>query len=377
MATRFTLGVEEEFQMVDRNTGQLVAHIHPILEKSSPYLGEHLKAEMLQSCVELVTNVCPNITALRLDLQQLHEQLAELIASEGLALISAGTHPNGSWQDQPRTQHLRYEEMEEEYQDVGRSILIFGLHIHVGIDNHELAIPLMNQLRTWLPHLLALSTNSPFWENRNSGTKSHRSIIWKRFPRSGIPHVFSSTAEYDRFVETLIQTRCIDNAKRIWWDIRPHPFFDTIEFRVCDMPASLEDTLAIAALCQAMVAKLTWLHKRNITTYTQPAHYIEENKWRAARYGLDAHIVDFAQNRCLSVRDSLHELLDFVDDVLDDLDIRHEIHYLRELIDNPHGTGADRQLAIYAETGSVQAVTHYLMQKTMQGILPDYTSTWL
>jgi glutamate---cysteine ligase / carboxylate-amine ligase len=377
MAQRFTLGVEEEFQMVNRNNGQLVSHIHTILEKGAPHLDEHIKPEMLQSCVELVTDVCPNITALRLDLQHWRAQLARLLTSEGLALISAGTHPNARWQDQRRTLHARYDEMEEEYQDVGRSILIFGLHIHVGIDDRELSVPLLNQLRTWVPHLLALSANSPFWAGRNSGTQSYRSIVWKRFPRSGIPPLFSSTAEYDHFVDDLIRTGCIDNAKRIWWDIRPHPFFNTIEFRACDMPATLEDTLAIAALCQALVAKVTWLHRHNMSTYTLPAHYIDENKWRAVRYGLDAEVVDFVQNRRLSMRASLHELLDFVDDVLDDLDTRREIHYLRELIDDPRGNGADRQLAIYEETGSVHAVTNYLIQQTMQGLLPDYaSSTW-
>ncbi len=371
MTQRFTLGIEEELHIVDRNTGQLVSHVHPVLEKGSALFGEQIKPEMLQTMVEIITNVCPNIGALRLDLQQRRRMLAQMVETEGLALISAGTHPISHWKDQQRTLYPRYEVLEEELQDIGRAALICGLHVHVGIDAHEQAIPLMNQLRMWLPHLLALSSNSPFWIGRNTGIKSYRAIVWKRFPRSGIPQMFASTNEYDLFINNLVQIGCIDNAKKIWWDIRPHPFFPTIEFRVCDMPATMEDSIAIAALCQALVAKLTWLYERNMTTYALSAHYIEENKWRAARYGLDAEIFDFVQQRRLPMRDALHELLDFVDDVLDDLNTRHEINYIRALLEDPHGTGADRQLAVYHETNSLHAVTDYLMQQTIAGIALD------
>lgn len=371
MNSPFTLGIEEEFQMVDKHTGQLASSIHTILEKGVPLLGECIKPEMLQSTVELVTGICPDLPAARQELHYLRSTLAELVASEGLALVSAGTHPNARWQDQARTQSERYEVLEEEYQDVGRSILIFGLHVHVGINDHELAIPLMNQLRTWLPHLLAISSNSPFWSNRYSGLRSYRSIVWKRFPRTGVPPLFASTSEFDHYVEHLVKTGCIDNGKRIWWDIRPHPFFSTIEFRVCDMPATFEDTLAIAAFCQALVAKLTWLYRHNMTTHVLPTHLIDENKWHVARYGLDAEVVDFAQNRRLSMRESIHETLDFVDDMIDDLGSRREINYLRALLEDPRGTGADRQIAVYQETGSTLAVTHFLMQQTMQGLTLD------
>jgi carboxylate-amine ligase len=368
MAQCFTLGVEEEFQMVDKRTGQLASHIHPVLDKGVPLLGEHIKAEMLQSTVEIVSHVCPNIAALRLDRQHMRTTLAHLVDSEGLALISAGTHPMGRWQDQIRTCIDRYEELEEEYQDVGRSILIFGLHVHVGIDDYELSIPLINQLRTWLPHILAISSNSPFWGGRNSGLKSYRSIVWRRFPRSGVPESFASLADCDRYIESLIKTGCIDDGKRIWWDVRPHPFFKTVEFRIADMPATFEDMLALAALSQALVAKLVWLHKHNLTMHVLPSAYIEENKWRAARYGLDAEYVDFVQNRRLSMREAIHEVLDFVDDVVDDLGSRREIHYLRSLLEDPCGSGADRQLAVYHETGSTHAVTNFLMAQTLQGL---------
>jgi carboxylate-amine ligase len=371
MAPHFTVGVEEEFQMVDSRSGQLTSKIHQILDKAVPLLGEQIKAEMLQSAVEIASQVCPNIAALRLDLQHLHTTLAEVVASEGLALVSAGTHPMSHWQDQARSQNERYVELDKEYQDVGRSILIFGLHIHVGIEDYRLAIPLMNQLRTWLPHMLALSSNSPFWCGRHSGIKSYRAIVWKRFPRSGVPESFPSTDDFERYVNDLIRTGCIDNGKRIWWDIRPHPFFKTVEFRIADMPATFEDTIALAALSQALVAKLVWLHKRNMSMQVLPTLYIEENKWRAARYGLDAEYVDFVQYRYMSMRDAINDMLDFVDDVLDDLGSRREINYLRGLLEDPRGTGADRQQAVYEATGSTEAVTRFLMEQTAQSISPS------
>ncbi len=366
--SRFSLGVEEEFQTVDRETGLLTPYVHTALEKGNGLFGEQIKPEMLQAMVEIITGVCPTIADLRVELLRLRTMLVQLTTQDGVALISAGTHPQSHWREQPRTQHQRYEELEEEYQDVGRSIMICGLHIHVGIDNHEIAIPLMNQLRTWIPHMIALSSNSPFWINRYTGIKSYRTVVWKRFPRSGVPPVFSSTAEYDRYIETLVQNNFIDNGKRIWWDIRPHPFFSTIEFRVFDMPATFEDTIAIAALCQALVAKLTLLYENNLATTTFPSHFIDENKWRATRYGLDAEFVDFAQNKTKSIRESLHELFNFVDDMVDGLGTRHELDYLRALVDSPEGTGADRQIAVYSNSNSVNEVTRFLMQQTLRGM---------
>src|SRR5579875_2423883 len=229
MVSHFTLGVEQEFQLVDLQTGQLTSRIHSLLDKGRPLLSDHIKPEMLQSVIEIITSVCSDIGALRADLTSLTETVARLVADEGVALVSAGTHPMSLWQDQKRTINDRYAELEEEYQDVGRSILIFAVHVHVGIENHEMVIPLMNQLRTWVPHLLAISANSPFWNGRNTGLKSYRAIVWRRFPRSGLPPTFSSAHEFDDYVQTLIHTGCIDNGKRIWWDIRPHPFFNTIE----------------------------------------------------------------------------------------------------------------------------------------------------
>ncbi|GAC1377038.1 MAG: carboxylate-amine ligase [Ktedonobacteraceae bacterium] len=371
MTNRFTLGIEEEFQLVSRDTGELCSCAQSILDKSSPIFEEQIKPEMLQSTIEYVSSVLPDISAARMELYSSRAILARLLEQEGLALVSAGTHPSASWRGQVRTEHERYEDLEEEYQDVGRSILIFGMHVHVAIESKELAIKVMNQVRTWLPHILALSSNSPFWGGHMTGIKSYRSVVWKRFPRSGMPEVFESRHHFDSFVQDLVDAQCIDNGKKIWWDIRPHPFFDTIEFRISDMPATIEDTLALAALCQALVAKLTQLDERGKAVPVLRRDYIEENKWRAMRYGLDAEIIDFARHRRLSMRDSIRELLDFVDDVVTELGSRREMDYLRALLDDPRGTGADRQMALYQQSNDLQQVNQFLMKQTMQGVELD------
>ena len=369
MANRFSLGIEEEFQLVKRASGELCSCAQSILAKGAPYLEEQIKPEMLQNTVELISNVFPDIAAARTELHTLRVLLSRLANEEGLALVSAGTNPSALWVDQERTDGERYIELEKEYQDVGRSILIFGLHVHVGIENKELAMRVMNQVRTWLPQLIAISSNSPFWQGRMTGIKSYRSVVWKRFPRSGMPEVFESRQHFDSYVQDLVEMGCIDNGKKIWWDIRPHPFFDTIEFRACDMPATIEDTLAIAALCQAMVAKLTYLDERGKPVAMLKRDYIDENKWRAMRYGLDAEVIDFTQRRSISMRDSIRELLDFVDEMVDDLGSRREMNYLRALMDDSRGTGADRQMAFYKENGEDSSkVNQFLIEQTMQGV---------
>jgi glutamate---cysteine ligase / carboxylate-amine ligase len=368
MASQFTLGIEEELQLVDHLTGQLVPKIHPLIEKGKALFGEQLKPEMLQPTAELITGICPDIKAARQELFRLRSQLARLAAQEGVALISAGTHPSGLWMNQPRSESPRYEELEEEFQDVSRSVLIFGLHVHIGVEDRELSVSLLNQIRTWLPHLLALSSNSPFWLARYTGLRSYRAIVWRRFLRTGVPDPLLSWSDFENYVQALVKSGCIDNGKKVWWDIRPHAFYHTIEFRICDMPATFEDAIALAALCQALVAKLAWLHRHGLITPILSRNLIEENKWRAARFGLDAEIIDFARERRLSMRDSIHELLDFVDEVVDELGTRREMNHLRALLADPRGTGADQQIAVYKETGSLQAVAHFLIQQTQQGI---------
>src|SRR6266699_1454783 len=262
MTSPFTIGIEEEFQLVDRQTGQLSPGpgIQAVLEHGQATFGEQIKAEMLQPTIELISEILPDIPTARKEMQAARAPLARLVGEKGLALVSAGTHPTALWQDQLRTPHERYEELEDEYQDVARAILIYGLHVHIGVENQDKAVTLINQLRTWLPHLLALSSNSPFWKGRFTGIKSYRQVVWQSgAPRTSLPEIIPSLDDYNTYIENLMATNCITSGKDIWWDIRPHSVYSTIEFRICDMPATVEDSLALAALCQALVAKLLWL----------------------------------------------------------------------------------------------------------------------
>jgi carboxylate-amine ligase len=365
MPERFTLGIEQEFQLVDRQTGDLCSCIDAIRAQGEAVLGEKMKPESKQAAVELITGVCPTIAAARQEIATLKAQLKQIVTRQGMALIGAGTHPTALWQDQKTTQGEHYQKLEEDLQDVERMLVIYGLHIHVGVGSNELAIVLINQLRTWLPHLLALSANSPFWQGRNTGLKSYRTALWKPIPYSGVPEIIPSWNSFEQYVTDLIGTGCIESAKDICWDIRPHTLFGTIEFRICDMPGTTQDILALAALCQALVMKLSRLYQHNIQFYAAPRDYVEVNKWAAMRYGLDADFVDFAQRRRIPMRQSIYALLDFVADVVPELHCEQEMGYLRALLADPRGTGADRQLALYQRTGDVDQVTRFLMQRTM------------
>ncbi|HLW01341.1 MAG TPA: carboxylate-amine ligase [Ktedonobacterales bacterium] len=368
MPGKYTLGIEEEFQLVDAVTGNLRSGIEPLLKLTKAKLGEQVKAEFLQCTAETITGVCPSIAAGRAEALYLRTSVAQMAEELGMRLISAGTHPSDDWQEQDRTDHPRYIELDDQLQEVARSILIFGLHVHVGIEDRNHRIEIMNQARNYIPHVLALSSNSPFWQGRVTGYKSFRTTVWQRFPRSGLPDIYPSYAEFERYVGMLVSTNCIDDGKKIWWDLRPHAFHPTLEFRVCDMPATFEETIALAALFQALVARLDWMRAHNQSLHLYPTALLNENKWRAARYGLDGKLIDFPNQREVPTRDAIHELLDFVDEVVDDLGSRHEMNHLRHILDSPEGSGADRQIAIYEQTGDVMAVTRWLTQTTMQGV---------
>jgi glutamate---cysteine ligase / carboxylate-amine ligase len=365
-AKLFTLGIEEEFQLIDLETRDLRSHVQQLLEEGKEILRDELKAEMHQSVIEVGTPICQDIKEARREVVRLRSQLAALARRNGLTIAAAGTHPFAKWQDQLITPLPRYAEIVEDLQQVARANLIFGLHVHVGIDDRETAVHIMNAARYFLPHIFALSTNSPFWEGRNTGFKSYRSKIFDRFPRTGIPDHFQSYSEYENYIKLLVQTRCIDNAKKIWWDIRMHPFFDTLEFRICDVPMRVEETLALAALCQAITCKLHKLIKRNLGFRLYRRLLISENKWRAARYGISGKLIDFGKREEVDCVTLIHELLEFIDDVVDELGSRDELAWVHEIL--RHGTGADRQVVVYNQTNDVKAVVDHIVAETHQGL---------
>jgi carboxylate-amine ligase len=365
----FSIGIEEEYQSIDPDTRDLRSHIQSeILEKGKTLLAERVKPEMHQSVIEIGTGVCQNIKDAKAEIRSIRRSIFQLARQNGLRLAAGGSHPFAVWHKQEIYPDDRYRTIVEDMKMVARANLIFGLHVHIGVEDRETAIQLMNGARYFLPHILALSSNSPFWEGMDTGFKSYRCKVFERFPRTNIPDLYGSWSEFENYVNLLIRTNCIDNAKKIWWDIRPHPYFPTLEFRVCDVPMRVEETIAIAALCQAVIAKLFRLHEKNQSFRHYSRALIMENKWRAARYGLDGKLIDFGKQTEVPLRHLLHEILDFVDDVADELDSREELAYIGRIMEE--GTGADRQLRVHAaEGGDLKKVVDYMIQQTEEGLM--------
>jgi len=367
MLPSLTVGIEEEYMTIDPVTRDLRSHIQAeMIEKGKILLREHVKPELHQSVVEVGTRVCHSIKEAKQELVNLRRHMIGLAKENGLRLAAAATHPFADWRVQEIYPDERYKVIVEDMQLVARANLIFGLHVHIGIEDHEAAIHLMNAARYFVPHILALSANSPFWVGMNTGLKSYRCKVFDKFPRTNIPDYFPSWGEYESFINLLIKTHCIDNAKKIWWDIRPHPFFHTLEFRVCDLPMRYEETIALSALIQATVAKLYKLYSANQGFRLYRRALIMENKWRAARYGIEGKLIDFGKQIEVPLRDLMQEYFEFVDDVVDELNCREEVSYIRKILEM--GTGADRQLRVFNETMDLQKVVDYIVQETEVGV---------
>jgi glutamate---cysteine ligase / carboxylate-amine ligase len=362
----YTLGIEEEFAIVDPTTRELRSHIQEILEGGKVMLKEQIKPEMHQSVVELGTEICTSIGHAREHVIELRSKLAELAGRSGLKIASVGTHPFSHWRDQLITEGERYRDIVKDMQQLARANLIFGLHVHVGIPDRDSAIHVMNQARYFLPHIYALSVNSPFWVGQDTGLKGYRLKVFERFPRTGIPDSFESLSEYEDYCKLLVKTGCIDNPKKIWWDIRLHPFFDTLEVRVCDAQTRVDDTLAIAALVQAVVAKLYKLFRQNTTFRVYRRRLLDENRWRASRYGIDGKLIDFGRETEVDTRSLLNELLEFVSTEVNELESEKEMAHIERIVHE--GTGADRQLAVWERTHDMKAVVDHIVAETYEGL---------
>jgi carboxylate-amine ligase len=373
MAHRFTIGVEEEFQIIDPKTCELRSHVMQLVNEVSPSIQDQVKHEMHQSIVETGTKICENVGELRIEMHRTRGELIAAAERAGLQVAAAGTHPFSSWIDQVISPGERYENIVEELQQLARSLLIFGMHIHVAMPDKQTTIDMMNMVRYFLPHLLSLSTSSPFWMGRNTGLKSFRTTVFRRFPRTGVPELFQSWSEYENFVNLLVQLNCIDNPKKIWWDVRPHPVFGTLEFRMCDVTTKVEEACAIAALTQAIVVKLHRLYTSNQSWRIYRRALIEENKWRAARYGIEGKLVDFGKELEVPTKILIPELLELVDDVVDDLGSRSAVNYVHTILSE--GTSAERQLRVFEQTGDLRAVVQHVVAETRAGTIePRSTS---
>jgi carboxylate-amine ligase len=361
-----TIGIEEEYQIIDPVTRDLRSFITQFLEDGRMTLRELIKPELHQSIVEVGTPVCHNVQEARHELVTLRSAIHDMARKNGLAIASAGTHPFAAWQQQDITPFPRYQGVVEDMQFLARQLLIFGIHVHISVPSRELAIDAMNVVRYMMPHVLCLSTSSPFWQGENTGLKSFRTTIFEDFPRTGIPDYFESRAAFDEFVDTLITCGSIEDATKIWWDVRPHPKYPTLEFRICDACTRVDEAICVAALFQALVAKHLKLRRDNMTFRLYSRGLIDENKWRAVRYGLDGQLIDFGRKQQLPARELVHELVDYVDDVLDELGSRREVEYAYQILDG--GSSADRQLETFQRTGSIEAVVDRLIAETVEGV---------
>jgi len=362
----FTLGVEEEYMVLDPETRELKSHEQKIVHEGQKVIKDKVKAEMHQAVVEVGTDICADADEAWQDVAALRKTISEIAGGLGFAMGAAGTHPFSHWESQLITDHIRYNELVNELQEAARSNLIFGLHVHVGMENREMANHIANSTRYFLPHIYALSTNSPFWEGRLTGYKSFRTKVFDKFPRTGIPEAFDSIEAYENYVKLLVKTNCIDNAKKIWWDLRVHPFFNTVEFRICDIPLTVDETITIATLFQAVCARIYLLRSKNLNFIQYSRALLNENKWRASRYGIDGRMIDFGKEEEVNTRALLYGLLDFIDPVIDHLGSRHRLAHIHKILEN--GTGADRQLKIFEESKNLVSVVDYIRQQFLAGV---------
>lgn len=376
-----TLGVEEEYQIIDPETRNLHSYITEFLSQDKQRTsGLNLMPELMQSQVEVGSHICRNAREVRQELIRLRRAVCTLAAENGLQIAAASTHPFAQWEQQQITEGVRYKELLDDMQGLARRLLIFGMHVHVGFgptpEDKNLMIEIMNQARYFIPHLLALSTSSPFWQGNHTGLKSYRSVVFEMLPRTGIPHSFSSWSEYKEYESVLMKTGAFgkkDPVAKIWWDIRPHPRFDTLEFRITDICTTVDEAVCIASLFQAIVAKLVKLRQQNLSWRHYRHMYITENKWRAMRYGIEGKLIDFGIQEERPYHFLMEELLEILDDVVDELGSREEVNYIRTILKN--GTSADRQVRVYRQHGgdenraeALKAVVDNLVQETKLGL---------
>ncbi len=360
-----TIGIEEEYQIVDPKTGELTSFISEFLEQGAVVFRDQVKPELLQSQVEVGSKICQDIREAREELTRLRRVVAEIADKNNRKILAAGTHPFSRWQDQIITDKDRYKALVASMQYIARRLLIFGMHLHVAIPDRQLRIDVMNQLAYFMPHILCLSTSSPFWLGNNTGLKSYRSVVFQDLPRTGLPEYFNTAGEYDQYVNTLIKTGCIDEATKIWWDIRPHPKFPTLEIRICDCMTKIDDVIAVAAMLQALVAKLIQLRVNNQSWRIYRRALLRENKWRAMKDGVEGRLLDLGKEQEVPVCDLVEEMIQLVQDTAEQLGTREEIERLREICKD--GTSADRQIRKFKETNDLKAVVAMLAEETVQG----------
>ncbi|MEE2835363.1 MAG: carboxylate-amine ligase [Myxococcota bacterium] len=361
----FTMGVEEEFFILDPESRALApGYMDMVAAAAMDPESIELKEELHTSVVEVGTGVCEHIDQARLEVAANRRAASAVAEKVGLRIGAVSTHPFSRWEDQGITQGP-YQTLTDGLQDTLRANLICGMHVHVGVDDPDERVAVANQARYFLPHLLALSCSSPFWQGRDTGLASHRAELFKRLPRTGVPSRFRSWREYQDFIDTLVEQECIDSGRRLWWDLRCSVTYPTIEFRICDLPMTVNETIWISALIQSLVARLTELHRKNWAWRRYPTSFIQENKWRALRYGVSGTMIDWGRRHQKPFTELIDELIEFVDPAARRLGCLHEVHGIRKILE--HGCGADRQRKAYAERGGMAGLVDYIVEQTVAG----------
>lgn len=371
----FTLGVEEEYLLVDKETGALVVDPpESLMEEAVERLGSQVTPELLRSQIEVGTKVCNNIQEVHEDLVRLRSNIVEVCNNHGMAPIASSTHPFSAWTEQKHTEKDRYDQLTDEMQGAARRLLICGMHVHVGIEDDELRIDLMNQLSYFLPHLLALSCSSPFWLGRDTGLKSYRLTIFDALPRTGIPERFASWAEYERHVAIMKDAGLIEDSTRIWWDLRPSGRFPTLETRIMDVCTRLDDTIALAALLACIMRMLYRLRTRNQRWRLYTPMLIRENRWRAMRYSFDEGLIDLAKGTVVPFEDLFAELCSLIAEDARALGCEKEVKGVHDIL--TRGTSAHRQLKDYeiqqasgaSAEDALRTVVKTLVRDTAEGL---------
>ncbi len=366
----FTIGIEEEYLCVDRETRDLIKSPPPQMwDELGEVLGSQVTHEFLKAQIEVGTKVCSNLSEARVDLARLRSSLSKVVSEYGAAIIASSTHPFANRAQQETTQEPRYMRLAADFQQVARQLVICGMHVHVGIENPHLRIDLMNQVRYMLPHLLALSTSSPFWDGVPTGLLAYRLVIFKNLPRTGIPQEFVSWGEYQRFVEILVNAGLIEDATKLWWDIRPSSRYPTLEMRVSDVCTRLDDAMTIAALYQCLLGFLYRLRCDNQKWRVYARGIIEENMWRAQRYGTDGSLVDFGKGVLVPMADLIDEFIELLAQDAIEFDVRDEVRHARAIV--AEGTSAHRQIASYQAALESGASEHEALQSVVDELIVD------
>jgi carboxylate-amine ligase len=371
----FTIGIEEEYLVVDRETRDLVKSPPPSMwDDLGEVLGPQVTRELLKAQIEVGTGVSHKVSEARADLARLRRDLSGVVSEYGAAIIASSTHPFANWADQETTEQTRYTRLAADLQHVARQLVICGMHVHVGIEDPHLRIDLMNQVKYMLPHLLALSTSSPFWDGIPTGLLAYRLVIFQNLPRTGLPEEFVSWGEYQRYLGILVEAGLIEDSSKLWWHIRPSGKYPTLEMRISDVCTRLDDAMTIAALYQCLLGYLYRLRRNNQRWRTYPSGMIDENIWRAQRYGTDGTLVDFGKGTLVPMSELVDELIELIAEEAVEFDVVAEVAHARQIVSE--GTSAHRQLATYQtaieagadENQALEAVVDELIVDSMHGI---------